>query len=64
MMFIEDKVRQDCYNRGYEQGKKDTAKEYHDIIEREFMKSNNSNFYDFWCNFNNDILKQFGVEVK
>lgn len=26
-MDIEDKVRIDCYNRGYEQGKKDTAKE-------------------------------------
>ena len=26
-MHIEDKVRIDCFHRGYEQGKRDTAKE-------------------------------------
>ena len=30
---IEVKVRQDCYNRGYEQGKKDTMEEIEDKIQ-------------------------------
>lgn len=47
-----------------QQAVKDMAKKYHNIMEQEFMKSNNSNFYEFWCNFNNDVAKQFGVEVE
>lgn len=30
---IEVKVRQDCYNRGYEQGKQDTTKEIENKIQ-------------------------------
>ena len=30
---IEVKVRQDCYNRGYKQGKKDTVEEIEDKIQ-------------------------------
>jgi chromosome segregation ATPase len=52
------------FNKFLEQTAKDTAKKYHDIMKREFMKSNNSNFYEFWCNFNNNVVKGFGVEVE
>lgn len=33
MMYIEDKVRMDCFNRGYEQGKQNTVKEIEDKIQ-------------------------------
>ena len=32
-MNIEDKVRIDCFNRGYKQGKQDTIKEIEDKIQ-------------------------------
>ena len=31
---IEEKVRQDCYNRGYEQGRKNPAEEIVKYIEK------------------------------
>ena len=31
---IEDKVRQDCYNRGYEQGRKNPAEEFWAGVEK------------------------------
>ena len=31
-MYIEDQVRQDCFNRGYKQGRNDVAKEIWDDI--------------------------------
>ena len=33
---IEAKVRQDCYNRGYEQGKKDIAEKCTELVENRF----------------------------
>lgn len=36
-MDIEDKVRLDCFNRGYEQGKKETADKFAEMLkERSF----------------------------
>ena len=32
-MHIEDKVRIDCFNRGYKQGKQDTVEEIEDKIQ-------------------------------
>ena len=62
-IHIDDKLQKE-YEYELKQAVKDTAKKYHNIMEQEFMKSNNSNFYEFWCNFNNNVAKQFGVEVE
>lgn len=34
-MDIEDKVRLDCFNRGYEQGKKETAEKFAEMLKAE-----------------------------
>ena len=35
-MDIEDKVRLDCFNRGYEQGKKETAEKFAERVKMAF----------------------------
>ena len=69
-MYIEDKVRVDCYNRGYEQGKKETAKEI--IDELNSIKPNVRATYgvqeqvgvDIVINRVKNYFKQKGVEVE
>lgn len=61
-MDIEDKVRVDCYNRGYEQGEKDAAKEiYGRVLELIPILVGYQKFID---DFEGWLKERYGVEVE
>lgn len=60
---IETKVRQDCYNRGYEQGRKDTAKEILEGIGN-FFDECDDRFRLKDYQWHKELCKYYGVEVE
>ncbi len=59
-MYIEDKVKLDCYNRGYEKGREDTAKDIISWLENKDKQGMTRPF--------NLVLRQlkyrYGLEVE
>ena len=59
-MYIEDKVKMDCYNRGYEKGREDTAKDIISYLEDKDKQGLTRPFNMVL----QQLKKRYGVEVE